>query len=220
MKKTYAIFIARDHDEFTRYQGDEIPFGGSVQSKTKNGKPKKKDHKASGSGVKKVDCQEDLSLIVLDRDSCIETLREKQLDATDEEVVAFYRYVAGKCNIGANDDIFVFCHWGRGGSRAGVDALDCRLTRRLMSFARGKPYAKWRICAISSQRPDIFAVEENNKIAQYGIKTLPSTVDAVTDLANKLQEEREKFYGLIFYVFYNLTFELVIQFSSVVSDSL
>ena len=32
--------------------------------------------------------------------------------------------------------------------------------------------------------------------------------------------EREKFYGLIFYVFYNLTFELVIQFSSVVSDSL
>ena len=34
------------------------------------------------------------------------------------------------------------------------------------------------------------------------------------------KEEREKFYGLIFYVFYNLTFELVIQFSSVVSDSL
>ena len=198
MKKTYAIFIAKDHDEFTNYQGDEISFGGSVPVRSPKGRPRQKDHKASGSGVKqKVDCQGDLSLIVLDRDPCVDILRKKQLDATDDQVGAFYDYISKKCNTGEDDDVFVFCHWGQGGSRAGVNALDWRLTRRLTDFARGTPYAKWKICAISSQRPDIFAVEDDNRIAKakYGIRTLPSTVDAVDDIANKLQEERKKFYS-------------------------
>ena len=197
MKKTYAIFIARDHDEFTCYQGDEILSGGSVPFRPQKGKLRRRNRKAVGSGVKqKFICQENLSLIVLDRDSCVDALREKQKRSTDDEVSAFYQYICDKTGANFADDVYVFCHWGKGGSRIGVNGLDNRLTSRLKTFTEAKnKFSNWKINAISSQRSDLFSVEGNNGTVKFGIDNLPSTIKDVNQLAQILQAERQRFYA-------------------------
>lgn len=195
----YAIFIAKDNSEFDCYPGEMPYLDASKQRKSQNGQAEEREEKKLDKTQKIYDVDvADLKIIVLNRSDAVNKIREDQENSSDADCNAFFDFIINKIHCKEDDSVFVFCHWGNGGSRESVLGLDTRITDRIKSFFKnysdGK-FENWRINAISSRRPEIFAVagvDHEKYQSKYGIDSskMPKTIENVEELANLLEEER------------------------------
>ena len=192
---TIAIFIAKENKEFLRYAGEAVP--GITKKIRQLGRT---ISISEPSGIKTRACEDSIRIVVLDRTDEVSELKKKiqeGLDCQDalSNFIKFLGKKVAKCGgqINQNDIIHVFCHWGNGGGKDGVAAMDIAFQDEFKSWkSLNRGYDAWQVHAISSMREEIFGVNVKDELTQSGrfdIKHLPQTVADIEFLANALDKE-------------------------------
>ena len=196
---TIAIFIAKDHKEFSRYAGEEVP--GFKKQVMRSGRP---IPISEPSGIKTLAREGSIRIVVIDRTDEVSELKKKiqgGLDCQDalSNFIKFLGKKVAKCGgqINQNDITHVFCHWGNGGGKDGVAAMDIAFQDEFKSWkSLNRGYDAWQVHAISSMREEIFGVNVKDELTQSGrfdIKHLPQNVADIESLANALDRESDPY---------------------------